>query len=570
MLACARMIRARLPVAKVTESLRSPDKRLATAAERYLESEDSAEARSAVLALHPGEAKILGATTAFFVDGASDGYSEFLYALYQSVGDDSMYNGWGGSENETIRGNEKKIQAELKKDASLLGVYGYDVNYIRIYADRVVFSWDEDDSRYRERELTKYEFDEIKSYLTTNRVDELPPFLGCGGEYCVSKELFMVGKNGGRRVFVNGEGYEFFDGLDKYFLRLKETPATIKYTMSRDFPGLELVLTDDNKHVETVWKENGELLVAVSDKVVRKRVEEEIDKVVTDDTAETIKPEEDKYVLREKLKDKRKFEGLSWHKVTNGTLGKTVPQPANVEIIPPVDGFGVPAAIDQWKARAPGIEIRTSTDGLFKIVRGTITKVRSGSYTNPVVTPNGRWVLANKANEEFGHKLVRIDLVTNKEYPVEIEGYGRPTPHAFISTLNKILVVNELDYENYARYQVEDDDTAPSESDPAAMFLIDAATGVMQSASGEFRPLAHMTFRPLQTNGKVNEYWSAIIDSEKNVTRLGIYDTKLFGFKTAMTLPKMAFNSMGMFVDEPANKLYFVYRGHLLSLPMTK
>ena len=570
MLACARMIRARLPVAKVGESLRLDDKRLATAAERYLESEDSPEARSMVLALHPGEAKILGATTAFFVDGAGDVYNDYLYALYQSIGDNSMYNGWGGSENESIRGNEKKIQAELKKDPDLLGVYGYDVNYIRIYADRVIFSWDEDESRYRERELTKYEFDEIKTYLTTNRVEDLPPFLGCGGDYCVSKELFMVGKNGGRRVFVNGEGYEFFDGLNKYFERLKETPATIKYAMSRDFPGLELVLADDTKHVETVWAGNGEILVAVSDKAVRKKIEEELDKVLTDDTEETIKPEVDKYVLREKLKDKRKSEGLSWHKVTNGTLGETVPQPLNVEIIPPVDGLAVPAVVDQWKARAPGIEIRCSSDGLFKVVRGSMTKVRAGSYSYPIITPNGRWVLANKVEEEFGYKLVRIDLLSNKEYPVEIDGYGRPRPHAYIATLNKILVVNEFEYENYESYQDENDDTAPPESDPDAMFLIDPATSVMQPASGEFRPLAQTTFRPLQSNGKANEYWSAMIDSEKNITRLGIYDTKLFSFKTVMTLPKIAFNSMGMFVDEPGKKVYFVYRGHLLSLPLTR
>jgi hypothetical protein len=34
------------------------------------------------------------------------------------------------------------------------------------------------------------------------------------------------------------------------------------------------------------------------------------------------------------------------------------------------------------------------------------------------------------------------------------------------------------------------------------------------------------------------------------------------------TIPKIKFNSMDMWVDEPGNKVYFVYRGHLLALPL--
>ena len=65
LLACARMLREPLPVEKVGALLKSPDKLLALAAERYLESEDSAEARKLILALHPGEALILGARDRF-------------------------------------------------------------------------------------------------------------------------------------------------------------------------------------------------------------------------------------------------------------------------------------------------------------------------------------------------------------------------------------------------------------------------------------------------------------------------------------------------------------------------
>lgn len=568
MFACARMIRGVLPIAKVAETLNTTDKRLITAAERYLESEDSPEARAIVLARHPNEARITGASSAFYVDGAGDIYSEYLYLLYASIGDPSLYNGWGGGEDATIKAVEKRLQDEVKKTPDLLGVYYYDVHYIRIYSDRVQFSWDEDENRYRERTLTEYEFNELKSYLTDNNVDSLKPFLGCGGEYCISKELLMLGKNGGRRVFVSGEGYDFFVGLDKYFARLKEPAAVVKYAMSRDIPGLELVLADDDKHVDTVWKEGSDLLVVVSDMEIRKKVDEEIEKAVGGEDGAPTEEATNEFELREKLKVKREWEGYSWHTVSGGILGGTVAQPSNAEYIPPTDGLAVPPDPDRWKAKAGAFEIRTSPEGLFKVVNGRITKIRDGIYLNPFMTPAGRWLLVNKSTEESGDSLVRVDLVTNKEYRVQVEGYGRPTPRAFIPMLNKVLIAYQSEYEDYL-YESNEDKRMP-DTDPDSMFLIDPATGAMQPLKGEFRPLSQQTFRPLQKTTVPNEYWAAIIDAEKGNTQVGTYDSKLFTFKPLLTLPKIAFNSMDMFVDEPAKKVYFVYRGHLLAVPLPR
>jgi len=41
-------------------------------------------------------------------------------------------------------------------------------------------------------------------------------------------------------------------------------------------------------------------------------------------------------------------------------------------------------------------------------------------------------------------------------------------------------------------------------------------------------------------------------------------------FKSVLKAPKIQFNSMSMWVDDAAKKVYFVYRGHLLSLPLGK
>ncbi|MFL6374329.1 MAG: HEAT repeat domain-containing protein, partial [Pyrinomonadaceae bacterium] len=200
LLACGRMIRAQLTVQKVIPLLAAKEPLLALAADQYLESEDSPAARAAVLARHQNEARIMGAMTTFkgagAADAGDDGNYETLAALYQSLGDSSLYNGWSGTGNDPeLEQVEKRLQDEVKHDPKLVGIYGYDKNYIRIYADKAVYSFEEDDSRYHERQLTHEEFEDIKSYLASNRADELPPFLFCGGQYCTSKELLMIGRN---------------------------------------------------------------------------------------------------------------------------------------------------------------------------------------------------------------------------------------------------------------------------------------------------------------------------------------------------------------------------------------
>ena len=579
MLACARLLRVPLTVGKVAENLKSQNQLLQLAAERYLESEDSVEARLTVLARHPNEARIMGATTAFYTDEATGSESEYLWMLYQSLGDNSLYYGWGGSGNDAeLKAVEKRLQDEVKKDADLLGVYAYDGNYIRIYKDRVIFSWDEDESRYRERALNKEEYDEIRGYLAGNKVDELPPFVACGGGYCMAKELVMLGKNGGRRVYVNGgeapggDSYPFFVGLENYFERLKKTRATLKYALSREIPGLEILLASDELKVSTVWK-GTDLRVAASETAVRKKVESEIQASDPDGDVANDEGISDENVQKKAVSaEKRRFEGFSWYTVVNGEVGGIAGQPPDVEFIPIQDGLGVPASDEQWKARAGDVEIRTSPEGLFKVVRGKLTKLHDGAYGHAVIIPGGRWVLAAKSDDTGVETTVRVNLLTNREFPVKIEGYGQRYPVAYIPTLNKVLIVRDDNYNDGEDAYTDpvQEDAAPSDADPSGMLLVDPATGVTQPIAGEFRPISQQSFRSLQKTARPNEFWAAIPDPEKNETEVGIFDTNHFGFRAIMRIPKIKFNSMYMWADEAGGKLYFVYRGHLLALPLPK
>nr|MBP9110927.1 hypothetical protein [Pyrinomonadaceae bacterium] len=114
----------------------------------------------------------------------------------------------------------------------------------------------------------------------------------------------------------------------------------------------------------------------------------------------------------------------------------------------------------------------------------------------------------------------------------------------------------------------EEDDTVEYDHDPDSLWLLDPDSGAVTKTKGEFRPLTQQTFRPLQKAAGVSQYWAAIADRDVNATDVGLYDARTFAFKTVIKVPKIAFNSMSMWVDEAEKKVYFVYRGHLLSLPI--
>ena len=187
--------------------------------------------------------------------------------------------------------------------------------------------------------------------------------------------------------------------------------------------------------------------------------------------------------------------------------------------------------------------------------------------------PNGQWVVVYTYVDESGPKLVRVNLVNGREFPIELPEYMTYLPVAYVPTLNKVLAVQQNEHDD-GEYEgdpdAEPDDTVGDDPGPGEMLLVDPLTGATGPVSGEFRPLTQQTYRPLQKTARLNEFWAAIPDIEKNETVVGIFDTKTFGFKTLLRVPKMTFNSMNMWVDEAELYVYFVYRGHLLRMPLGK
>ena len=567
LLGCARLIRAQLPVKDVAKYLSSTDKRLAAAAESYLESEDSPEARNIVLSLHPNEAKIMGATSGFWPEKSL--VTASLTDLFESV---SSGNPSIGNRNAALGllinsgtqeiSDAKALREEIKKEADLIGLYSYEDNIVRIYKEKVEYTWGTDDSRYHERLLSKEEFDGFTGYLSSQHVDELAPFLDCEQYYCPSEQLLMLGKNGGRRVFVNGSSVpEFFQGLKREFETLRRGDVKLRYRLEKEVPGLEILLADEDQAAITVWKGGNNIRVLVADAVKRKQIDTEIEKAVEefDEEEEASDEESEIYSGEQKaydLEEKRRYENYEWFNFDTGRLGTKAEQPAEAAYVPVLDNFTVTADTDRWKSKTAAVEFRVDGEGLHKIVGGKISKYKTGDYSYPVVTPNGKWLFVSKYSDE-GNELVRINLTTNREFPVKSDKFSIMRPIAYVASVNKILASPYMseDYEDY-------------QGSGVGLMWVDPDTGVIMPARGELRPLEDQDFRPLQAGPAANEFWAAVYDAKDNKTVVGVYSTRTFTLKPVLAIPKIRFDSMDMWVDQPTGKVYFVYNGHLLSLPL--
>ena len=605
MFGCARLIRAKLPVNVVGAFLANSNQLLALSAERYLETEDSVEARTLILTKHPNETLILGAQEAFVPNSVKNSYqSEALNLLFYSVNE--LY--YGGSDLTQIKKSEENLRNEMKQSPDLLAIYAFVPNeasgqqIIRLFKDRVVFSFYENEARYLEKTLTKDEYEAFYNYLLGSRVDSLSSFGGyC--ERCISSEFIMFGRGGGRRVFVQSDGElpaqiaklkAFFDDFGKGDLKLN-------YWLAAKVKGLEVLLADNKFNALAVWKKDADFRVLVEDKAKKEEIEKELTDLEKQENSVEIESEnyellQQRYLAQQKRRLQRQYEHLFWRKVENGKLAATTTQPTEMPFLFDETQIGETEGIRSsprsWQVRAGNSEIRVGEDyyqnNLFRVNRSqTPVKIKDGTFSDPIVTADGKWVVVSKTAEDWTKpsSVVRINLNTRKEFAVNILPADSLIPIAFLTSINKVLLyrakgkfyrteegLNELKYDG--EYEGEYSEPIPTDNTPnpspqvPEYYLLDAETGVAQLVKGEFRPLTQQTYRPLQPTGIANEFWAAIYDEKIKATQIGRYNDKTFKFTAVKTIPDINLNSMQIWIEEKDAKIYFVYQGHLLGLPL--
>ena len=527
LLACARVIRTALPVESVGKLLKAANKRLALAAERYLESEDSVAARALILAIHPNEALILGGSPNF---NPKPKYKE-------------SETEWENSLREDVKqGRADEVFAEFEVQTSDTAPFRQNFSVeVRVRGEAATICRRKDTARQECRSLLSGELDALRSLFDDVSFDGLAPLpIPGGGLGGTSFEFVRINKRGGRRVFAAnlyslhsdyGFGLKMMtphDKLSSFFAKLNATGEyELRYALKEKIKELETLSVDDEHPVISVCGQGPDIRALVKNQ--------------KDDTQK-------------------------WHALREGKLAEEAEQPAMCPIVDAQEDlpesrrskFGYRPPI--WPISAKGFVIRNmdwnDVEGLWLCQTGKepqlVYRGRAGSI---LVTPDGRWLIAS-IREQDESKLVRIDLKTNSVTEIDVDGWVYPVVR---EPLSGKVIIPIFVYDPKTEKRSEGNK------------LYDPVTGKLETIIGDVKPLKHQDDRPLQhVAGTNTEFWTAIPDYKAKNTRVGQYDARSFKFTSLMELPDIVFTSTSMWVDEKANWLYIAYNGHLLRLPFLR
>ena len=541
LLACSRLTQTSLPIDLVGPFLRHKNSMLANAAELYLLADDSHEARELLWQHHPNEAFVTG-------------WREKVPEAFEGAID-------------AIHKMEDKLRAELFKDdgpIEILALLSHEVpisTVLRIYPNKAVYTDYEDSSRYRERTVSKTEVSTFRDYVTTSGLLDLGPDLDFCHHGCVPQQFLAITKEKGRRVYSQ-QGFLGSMPFPHNFTQLGDDAKT-HYNLENEIKGLEVLFADPELAAIDVWQhENGQLRLFVE------RPEEEMEEPELPEESDE-EEEPTKAMIMEARRRQIAAERalLSWRVFANGELGDVASQPDVYTIVDPVKFFSQEdddaVMFDEAQLLTPNsIIIARGNEGLWKEFAGG-KRVRlgaeTGGYGTPIVTGDHKWLVVGKTDGEWSepNHIVRLNLQTGREFRINIEPADDFKP-VKIPNVNKILL----------RRAKAEHASEPVGPDRPEFYLLEPATGQVRLVSGTFEPLLQARYRPLQRTEKPDEYWAAIPDENKNQTQLGRYNVRDFSFKPVIVVPHIAFDSMSMWVDATNGKVYVVYKGQLLRLPL--
>ncbi|HYG79398.1 MAG TPA: HEAT repeat domain-containing protein, partial [Pyrinomonadaceae bacterium] len=519
LLASARLVQMPLPAAQVGALLGSPDELLALAAERYLLAEDGREARALLWERHMNEA---------FITGWRENVS-FI----------------GGENFEAMGRAEEELRAEMLKDGGPVEIFALLVNrdrpanVLRVFRDRAVYTDYEDGARRRERVVPAKELGRFKRFVATSGLEELGPQFGDCHHDCFVSEFLSLTRTRGRRVFSH-QGVGGWLTLFTNFGNLGRGPGLkIHYGLSEKIKGLEVLHADESLKALDVWQRGADTRVLFE----REWTEEEREQEREDDAAELAAEREDDEAAASEAgrrSTERERARFSWRAFADGRPGAVAPRPDGYstfdeETYEPGEGEFTHLNENMAQAVAGDALIVAGSfarGGLWKKApgRAPVRVGGEGKYADPVVTPDGKWAVAARTGTDWARPnyVVRLNLQTGAEFRVGVPPADEFGPVAYLEAHGLVLLRRARTENKYGG--------KPAGPDAPEYYLLDAATGRTQPATGVFEPLLQGGKRFLQPAGRPAEYWAAIPDRAKNETRVGRYNAKDFSFQPLLVI----------------------------------
>lgn len=399
--------------------------------------------------------------------------------------------------------------------------------------------------RYFQRSLKADELKQLRRFVANRGIDRLPEYTTdiCDG---VAYGYWHLTKNGGYRLLINnpprrddpedipsrpaarvyGELVDLFEDF------ADPAKLSVRYLNRRTLPALEVLYAHPKQEIRAVWAKGDDVRVLVGEFYMT---------------------------------------GQEWRSLRDGKLGPAIEQP---------DAFPPDCFLDRLEARSLGLE-QVWDDcqpwqtrwGQKSIRGGLATEARPATwiceqgqapirlFESPIayqlVTQDEHWLVGT-----LDDKLICYDLVNRKMVPIDSpETVANFFALDYLPNSKKVLLV---------RPWQEGPREPPWRLDPKYR-LFDPATGRTEEVKGpggaeHLRQRMHRPFQPTSQPGVV---WVSF-GKGSDYTMLGRFDTKSFGFRNWTRIDSLDFESDNVWVDESTRRIYIVYRGHLLRLPLPK
>jgi hypothetical protein len=541
LLASARLIREPLPLDEVARHYNSSDPQLEHVAGAYLAAEDSPHARE-IFSLKSKGLVIVGARQG----GGDPGHHSYTDFDKREAELLSLMSGHGSYD---------EVYALLT--AGYWGDGGQTV--IARKGDSVTITFYDDPSRRYQRSLEKEEFEQLKSFVESEKVDDLGPLSQMvfdGMQY----EYVHLTTAQGRRVFMNNPGdsdsggsvYDRLCGL--FYKLLRAERLTIEYADLKKLPGFEVLVADERFHVIGFWKDGSAERFRIYPGRDRGSASMAFSNLGSANVTQPIP----------------KGENPIWVDIAGGAI-KEVPAPA---LFPPENPNSVvPAEFEKENEQRQSSSLAMLSrgavvyrvgelhdkSGFWRFEAGRAPKLLvSGDVLAPAISEDGKWALLAKSHGSWvdPNGLVRVNLSSGEVLSVDVPEADTLEPIAYVPEQKRFLA--------YRAKDMPTDSHKPVGPDKPEYWLVDPETGKAGVTSGEIRPLTHVGVRQLQPAAKSGLYWAALPSEKNGGTDIGLYDAKSLNFTPQMHVPELIFNSQALWIDEQSKTAYIVYKSQLL------
>jgi hypothetical protein len=552
LLACARLTQARLPIGAVGELLKSRVELVAFAAEQYLLVEDSSEARAQLWRRYPLQAYVTGwRENARPVRTGDFPFMDIIEHDFQS---------------EVLAAGDapREVYALFDKDRRPSRI-------LRVYRDRAVYVRNETVARYRERAISVNELAAFRKYVAGRGLTITGPQFALCGKDCQNVGFLAMNRGGARRTLMRAPAPDLASLFNQF--DVLGVNGKTRYRFESTIPGVEVLIDDPTQEVVDVWQAGNDLRVRIERPKNLDQSEQEVAErymaALEGGSSGSVEGRTLRFRLSQISRGRR-----AWYNLRDGKLMPNAGRPA---AILSADESDLDLDLSDFDLKLnPRIGLATAETRTILAVldspawglwekRGTSRPqlIKGGvPYRNPVVSPDGAWALATRGYARNvsvftgTDQLVRINLATEEELPVDLPLSDRIDAIAYLPSRGKFLV-------SVARSRGDSDELAPS-----GFYLVEPISGLVQPVTGDFKPLMHLSNRMLQPTSNAGEYWAAIPDLGSLRTEVGRYDVKNFTFHPIMTIPYVAFDSQSMWIDEANGKLLVVIDGQLVRMPL--